>query len=43
LSPEEFQQKMNGFRSDLQKFFDKGHQLECDILQQLETLHYEKN
>ena len=43
LSPEEFQQKMNGFRSDLQKFFDKGHQLEHDILQQLETLHYEKN
>ena len=43
LSPEEFQQKMNGFRSDLQKFFDKGHQLEHDILQQLETLNYEKN
>lgn len=41
LSPEEFQQKMNGFRSDLQKFFDKGHQLERDILQQLEALTYE--
>ena len=43
LSPEEFQQKMHGFRSDLQKFFDEGHQLERDILQQLETLTYEEN
>ena len=43
LSPEEFQQKMNGFRSDLQKFFDEGHQLERDILHQLENLTYEKN
>ena len=41
LSPEEFQQKMNGFRSDLQKFFDEGHQLERDILNQLEELRYE--
>ena len=43
LSPEEFQQKMNGFRSDLQKFFDEGQQLECDILHQLENLTYEEN
>ena len=43
LSPEEFQQKMRGFRSDLQKFFDEGHQLERDILHQLENLTYEKN
>ena len=43
LSPEEFRQKMNGFRSDLQKFFDEGHQLERDILHQLENLTYEKN
>ena len=41
LSPEEFQQKMQGFQSDLQKFFDEGHQLERQILQQLETLNYE--
>lgn len=43
LSPEEFQQKMQGFQSDLQKFFDEGHQLEQKILQQLETLTYEEN
>ena len=43
LSPEEFQQKMCDFRSDLQKFFDDGHQLERDILHQLETLNYEEN
>ena len=43
LSPEEFQQKMQGFQSDLQKFFDEGHQLEQKILQQLETLNYEEN
>ena len=43
LSPKEFRKKMNGFRSDLQKFFDEGHQLERDILHQLETLTYEKN
>jgi len=41
LSPEEFQQKMHDFRSDLQKFFDEGHQLERDILHQLENLTYE--
>ena len=41
LSPEEFQDKMRGFRSDLQKFFDEGHQLERDILHQLENLTYE--
>ena len=43
LSPEEFRQKMCGFRSDLQKFFDEGHQLERDILNQLEALRYEEN
>lgn len=43
LSPEEFQQKMCGFQSDLQKFFDEGHRLEGDILKQLKTLTYEKN
>ena len=43
LSPEEFQDKMRGFRSDLQKFFDEGHQFERDILHQLETLTYEEN
>ena len=43
LSPEEFQAKMQGFQSDLQKFFDEGHQLERDILQQLENLSYEEN
>ena len=41
LSPEEFQEKMRSFRSDLQKFFDEGHQLERDILHQLENLTYE--
>ena len=43
LSPEEFQQKMQAFQSDLKNFFDEGHQLERDILQQLETLTYEEN
>ena len=41
LSPEEFQQKMRGFQSDLQKFFDEGHQIERNILNQLEELRYE--
>ena len=43
LSPEEFQDKMCGFRSDLQKSFNEGHQLERDILNQLEALRYEEN
>lgn len=43
LSPEEFQEKMQSFGSDLRRFFDEGHQLERDILQQLEILTYEKN
>lgn len=43
LSPEEFRQKMRGFQSDLQKFFDEGHQLERDILHHLENLNYEEN
>ena len=43
LSHEEFQDKMRGFKSDLQKFFDEGHQLERNILNQLETLTYEEN
>ena len=43
LSPEEFQEKMQGFQSDLRKFFDEGHQLERDILKQLEKLTYEEN
>lgn len=43
LSPEEFQEKMQSFQSDLRKFFDEGHQLEREILQQLETLTYEEN
>ena len=40
LSPEEFQQKMRGFQADLRKFFDEGHQLERDILNQLEALRH---
>lgn len=40
LSPEEFQQKMQGFQSDLQKFFDEGHELEQKILNGLESLTY---
>lgn len=43
LSPKEFQKKMQGFQSDLRKFFDEGYQLERDILQQLENLSYEEN
>ena len=43
LSPEEFQTKMQGFQSDLRRFFDEGHQLERDILSQLENLSYEEN
>lgn len=43
LSPKEFQEKMCGFQSDLRKFFDEGHRLERDILQQLESLSHEEN
>lgn len=43
LSPKEFQEKMCGFQSDLRKFFDEGHQLEHDILQQLESLSHEES
>lgn len=43
LSPEEFQEKMCGFQSDLRKFFNEGHRLERDILQQLESLSHEEN
>lgn len=43
FSSEEFQEKMQGFQSDLRKFFDEGHQLEHDILSQLENLSYEEN
>ena len=43
LSPKEFQEKMCGFQSDLRKFFNEGHQLERDILQQLESLSHEEN
>ena len=41
LSPEEFADKIHGLQSDLQKFFAEGHQLERDILNQLEALRYE--
>ena len=43
ISPEEFQNKMQGFQSDLQKYFAESHQLETEILNQLENLTYEKN
>ena len=43
LSPKEFQEKMCGFQSYLRKFFDEGHQLEHDILQQLESLSHEES
>lgn len=41
LSPDDFQDKMRVFKSDLQKFFDDGHQLERDILNRLEALRCE--
>lgn len=41
LSPEEFQAKMQGFQADLKNFFAESRQLETEILNQLENLHYE--
>lgn len=39
ISEEEFQNKIQNFQADLQKFFAEGHELEQNILTQLQNLH----
>ena len=41
LSEEEFEEKMNTYKSNLEKYFDKGKSLEEKILEGLEMLSYE--
>lgn len=41
LSPEKFQNKMQGFQDDLKNFFAESDKLESEILKQLENLRYE--
>ena len=42
ITPEEFQTKMNAFKSDLQKYFAESVELQNEISRQLENLVYEK-
>lgn len=42
ISEEEFQNKMQNFQADLQKYFSEGRELETEILNQLGNLIYEK-
>lgn len=41
LSEEEFEEKMNTYKSNLEKYFAEGRSLEEDILERLEMLSYE--
>lgn len=38
LTPKQFKEKMDGFKSNLNSFFDEGHKLEKKIKKQLEKL-----
>lgn len=40
ISPEEFEKRMNGYRSKLTELFKESHRLESEILQQLDTLKF---
>ena len=41
LTPEEFENKMNSFKSNLEKLFSEGKSLEDEIKERLEELSYE--
>ena len=41
LTPEEFEDKMNSFKSNLDKLFSEGKSLEDEIKERLEGLSYE--
>ena len=41
LTPEEFEDKMNTFKSNLDKFFSEGKALEDEIKERLEELSYD--
>lgn len=41
LTPEEFEDKMNSFKSNLEKLFSEGKSLEDEIKERLEELNYE--
>ena len=43
LSREDFQENLRGFKTNLENFFAEGHDLEKEILNQLEALAYGKN
>jgi type I restriction enzyme M protein len=43
LTPEEFVEKMNVYKTNLTKLFDEGKTLEDEIKNQLEEIKYEKN
>ncbi|MCM1141214.1 MAG: type I restriction-modification system subunit M [Muribaculum sp.] len=40
ITAEEFEQRMNGYRSKLTELFAESHRLESEILQQLDTLKF---
>ncbi len=40
ISPEEFEKRMNGYRSKLTELFEESHRLESEILQQLKNLKF---
>ena len=39
LTPEQFKEKMDGFKSNLNSFFEEGHKLEDEIKSQLNKLN----
>lgn len=43
LTEEEFNQKMMEYKAELTKLFDEGRQLDRQIMEGLDKLHYEKN
>ena len=42
LTPEEFEENMNSFKSNLDKLFSEGRSLEYEIMERLEELSYEE-
>lgn len=40
ITAEEFEQRMNGYRSKLTELFNESHRLESEILKQLDTLKF---
>ena len=43
LTEEEFNQKMSEYKTELTKLFDEGRELDKQIMEGLDKLHYEKN